>query len=53
MAMSGNKIPDTHMHAGSMQCRQDDEVHVEQLHEDDPRSDITKLMRMFLDRAQK
>ena len=35
-----------------MQRRQDDDVHVEQLHEHDPARDAAELMRLFLDRTQ-
>src|ERR1700694_4762774 len=48
-----DKIPQAQMHAGSVQRRQDDDVHVQHLHEHNPARDITKLVRMFLDRPQK
>ena len=47
-----HKIPDADVHAGAMQSGQNNDVHVDELHEDDPAGDQAKLVRMFLDRTQ-
>src|SRR3981081_1928514 len=47
-----DEIPNAQVQTGAMQRGQNDQIHVEHLHAEDPGRDPTKLMRMFLDRLQ-
>src|SRR2546429_1162787 len=46
-------LPISYMDAGSMQRRQHNQIDVEHLHQQNPGGHVTKLTRMFFDRAQK
>ena len=50
--MSGRKSTDAEVHAVAMQLRQDDDVDVEQLHEEDPAGDHAEPLHVLLRRAQ-
>src|SRR5947209_19770036 len=47
----GDEIPQADANAGPVQGREHNQVHVQQLHEQRPTRDVTKLMGMFFDRT--